>query len=237
MLSVNGRLQRIAGEVKRRLLILFLAGAMQVALFAGFARAQASSFFDGFDLFDAARWTKGDHSLGRSYLDPNNVYVVNGHLRLKIPANTSEGAEIKSNELYDRGSYAARMRLPYAPSSITGFFLYYPPDHASEIDIEIYNDSSRRVIFATYSGGRQTHTTTMELPFDPTTGFHTYRFDRAPGSLKFYADGRLMKTWKRGLPKNPMNLYANTWFPTWLGGEQPPSDSYVRVDWIRYVQK
>jgi hypothetical protein len=76
----------------------------------------------------------------------------------------------------------------------------------------------------------------MRLPFDPTTRFHTYRFDRASNSPKFCAGNKLMKTWKHGLPKNPMNLYANTWFPTWLGGKELPSDSYVLIDWIRYVQ-
>jgi beta-glucanase (GH16 family) len=63
------------------------------------------------------------------------------------------GGEIMSKDLYGEGSYSARMKLPNAPSSITGFFLYQAPDYASEIDIEIYNDTSRRVMFSTYSGG------------------------------------------------------------------------------------
>jgi hypothetical protein len=28
----------------------------------------------------------------------------------------------------------------------------------------------------------------MQLPFDPTSGYHDYRFDRLPGSVKFYAE-------------------------------------------------
>ncbi len=123
------------------------------------------------------------------------------------------------------------MKLPNAPSSIAGFFLYQVPDYASEIDIEIYNDTSRKIMFSTYSGGSQTHAETMALPFDPTTtGFHEYRFDYA--SINFYADGKLMETWKDGLPSNSMKLYANAWYPNWLAGKKPAKDKYVLVDRI-----
>ena len=129
------------------------------------------------------------------------------------------------------------MKIPHAPSSITGLLLYEPPDYASEIDIEIYNDSSRRIIFGTYANGTHTHSTTTTLPFDPTAGFHTYRFDYASGYVRFYADGVLMKQWTNGLPKKSMRLYVNAWYPKWLDGRRPASDRYVLVDQIRYVQQ
>jgi len=220
----------------RRVFVLCVIGVVQVGIFAGFASAGALNFTDGFDSFDESRWTKGDHNLGRSYLDPNNIGVSNGNLEIKLPARTLEGGEIVSDDLYGYGSYAARIKVPNAPSSITGFFLYEPPDHASEIDIEIYNDSSRKIIFSTYAGGRQTHSQTMLLPFDPTVGFHEYRFDRAPGSVKFYADGRLMKKWTTGLPRHQMKLYVNAWYPRWLAGKSHDADRFVLVDQIRHVQ-
>ncbi len=218
-------------------LVLLVIGAIQVGLFAGLASAGALDFTDDFDSFDAARWTKGSHNLGRSYLDPNNVSVSNGNLAVKLPANSLNGGEISSNSLYGYGSYSARMQLPNAPSSITGFFLYQPPDYNSEIDIEIYNDSSRKVIFATYANGRQTHSQTLRLPFDPTTGYHDYRFDYAPGSVKFYADGRLMKKWTTGLPRTSMKLYVNAWYPRWLDGKMPTTDQFVLVDRIHTTQQ
>lgn len=220
-----------------RALVFVLIGAIQVGLFAGLASAGALDFADDFDSFDTARWTKGSHNLGRSYLDPNNVSVSNGNLAVKLPANSLNGGEIYSNTLYGYGSYSARMQLPNAPSSITGFFLYQPPDYNSEIDIEIYNDSSRKIIFSTYAGGRQTHSQTLTLPFDPTDGYHDYRFDYAPGSVKFYADGRLMKKWMTGLPRTSMKLYVNAWYPTWLDGKMPTTDQFVLVDRIHTTQQ
>jgi endo-1,3-1,4-beta-glycanase ExoK len=220
----------------RRAFVLCVIGIVQVGIFSGFASAGMLNFTEGFDSFDESRWTKGDHNLGRSYLDPNNVGASNGNLEIKLPAHTLEGGEILSGDLYGYGSYAARIKVPHAPSSITGFFLYQPPDYASEIDIEIYNDSSRRIIFSTYADGRQTHSQTMQLPFDPTAGFHEYRFDRAPGSVKFYADGQLMKNWTTGLPGHQMKLYVNAWYPTWLEGKSHVTDRFVLVDQIRHAQ-
>jgi hypothetical protein len=112
--------------------------------------AWALDFTDYFNSFDKAKWSKGDHDLGRSSLDPNNVDVRVGNLMMKLPARTLNGGEIASTDLYGQGTYVARIKVPNSLSSITGFFLYEPPDYASEIDVEIYNDTSRRIMFSTY---------------------------------------------------------------------------------------
>jgi endo-1,3-1,4-beta-glycanase ExoK len=214
--------------------LVFAVGAVQVFLLAGAAHAAGDSFFDDFITLDGSRWTKGDHQLGRSYLNPDNVDVVEGNARFKIPALTLQGAELQSNELYHHGTYSSRMKLPNAPSSITGFFLYRAPDLESEIDIEIFNDSRGRVMFTTYSGGRQTHTVKKQLPFDPTAGYHTYAFRYDAGLTRFTVDGKVMQTWKTGVPKGSMYLCTNLWFPSWLDGRKPLLDSYLYVDWTRH---
>lgn len=205
--------------------------------FVGTVWAQdAGSFVDDFDGFDAVRWTAGDHRLGCTYLDPTNVDVDGGKLSIAIPARTIEGGEILTNNLYGYGSYSASVKLPYALGSVTGVFLYKSPDYESEIDIELFDDSSQRIMFTTYAGGRQTHSATLTLTFDPTADFHEYRFDYAPDSVSFYADGQLMKTWTDDLPRTSMHLMLNTWFPTWLEGRRPKKTVHTYVDWIRYVQ-
>jgi beta-glucanase (GH16 family) len=221
----------------RRILLVLLASIIGATMMAGAAQAGVLDFSDDFDTFDETRWSKGNHDLGRSKLDPANVSVSEGNLGIKLPARTTNGGEISSDALYGHGSYTARIKVPNAPSSITGFFLYEAPDYASEIDIEVFNDTSRKIMFSTYAGGKQTHTQTMTLPFDATAGFHNYRFDHAPGSIKFYADGVLMKEWTDGLPQTSMRLYANAWFPTWLDGRKSPKDKYVLVDSIQHLQQ
>ena len=220
----------------RRTSLIFVVGLAYLMLFSGAARAQdVTGFYDPFDAFDANRWSVGDHNLGRSYLDPANVSVAGGALRIAHPARSYEGGEILTNGLTGYGSYAARIKVANAPGSITGFFLYKSPDYASEIDVEIYNDPSGRVMFTTYAGGRQTHTETVSLGFDPTAAYHDYAFDYAADAVTFYVDGRPMRTWDTGIPQVPMHLMVNSWYPTWLSGKKLRKTAYTTVDSIRYT--
>ena len=222
----------------------FIGGALLIAVFAavlvllstGTAQAQGTSFRDDFDDFDSSRWIKSDHVLGLTDFAPANVSVVNGFLRERIPALTTNGAEIESMEYYKYGTYRARIRTADAPSSMTGFYLYRSPDYYAEIDIEIYNDGTGSVDFGTYANGRKTHFRTRQLTFDPSASFHTYRIDYLPGTVKFWVDGNLQQTWTEGVPDASMKLLVNTWFPSWLQGLVPLTNSFTRVDWISYQQ-
>jgi endo-1,3-1,4-beta-glycanase ExoK len=198
------------------------------------ANAEGTTFRDDFDSFDSSRWVKSDHVLGLTDFDPDNVSVANGYLREKIPALTTNGAEIESIDYYGYGTYRARIRTADAPSSITGFFLYRSPDYYAEIDIEIYNDGMGNVDFVTYANGQRTHYVGKQLTFDPSADFHTYRIDYDPGVVRFYVDGALQKTWTDGAPEASMKLLVNTWFPSWLEGLAPPTNRFTRVDWISY---
>src|SRR5829696_1424560 len=83
----------------RRVILILVTRAVQVLLFAGIAKAQASSFIDNFDAFGANRWSKGDHRLSRSYLDPTKVSVSNRKLQIKLPGSSLDGEELVSNGL------------------------------------------------------------------------------------------------------------------------------------------
>uniref|UniRef100_UPI001BD3CE4B glycoside hydrolase family 16 protein n=2 Tax=Methanomethylovorans sp. TaxID=2758717 RepID=UPI001BD3CE4B len=165
---------------------------------------QIFHFVDDFTSFDINQWSKSSFKMERSFFDPTNVDVKDGNLRIKLPANTLNGGEIESKSLYKYGTYRARMKLPNAPSSITGFFLYMDPDFYSEIDIEVYNDKSGKIEFTTYSEGKKQNFATKSLGFDPTADFHEYRFDFYPGNLSFYVDGKLLQRWTDGMPRNSM---------------------------------
>lgn len=217
----------------KRIAAILTACVLAVVVSGGMAYAYGSGFSDDFGVFDESRWSKGDHGLGRSHLDPANVDVKDSKLRLKLPARTTDGAEISSDSLYGHGSYEARIKVPRDESSITGFFLYYPPDRMSEVDVEIFNDRSRKVMFTYYSGGAKV-SETAKLPFDPTRDFHDYRFDYGPNELKFYVDGKLAQTLRGDMPEAPQRLYVNAWYPNWLKGKPARGDRYVYVDRIRY---
>ena len=198
------------------------------------AHAAVGGFRDDFTTFDANRWAVGEHQLGRSALTPANVAVADGALGLALPAGTTDGGEVRSTLQYSSGTARARLRVPNAPSSITGFFLYSAPDYAAEIDIEIFNDPSGQVMFSTYAGGRQTHTETRPLGFDPTAAAHDYTIRWGSGRVRFLVDDILLRTWTTGVPKAPMNLFANAWFPAWLDGLAPVTPQATVIDEIEY---
>ena len=225
--------------VCQTLFLAVLLGAMLVLLVlisTGTAKAEGTSFRDDFVVFDSSRWIKSVHVLGLTDFDPENVVVNSERLGLKIPALTTNGAEIESMEYYGYGTYKARIKTANAPSSITGFYLYRSPDFYAEIDIEIYNDGTGTVDFVTYANGQKTHIKTKLLTFNPSADFHTYRIDYNPGVVQFYVDGNLQQTWTDGVPDASMKLLVNTWFPSWLEGLPPLTNRFTRVDWISYQQ-
>ncbi|HET7270983.1 MAG TPA: glycoside hydrolase family 16 protein [Rubrobacter sp.] len=201
------------------------------------AEAAGSSFRDDFDSFNSNRWIKSDHVQGLTDFDPENVVVDNGLLKLKIPAGTTDGAQIESMNYYGYGTFRTRMRVPDAPSSITGFYLYRSPDLYSEIDIEVYNDDTGNMDFVTYADGQRTHYVSKDFRFDPSADFHNYRIDYNPDSVQFFVDGTLRQTWTDGVPSASMKLLVNTWFPDWLPGQAPDTGRATRVDWIDYDQR
>jgi beta-glucanase (GH16 family) len=221
--------------VRRPVVVVAAVVAAVVVSTAGAART--GDFRDDFTTFDAHQWVKSSRPFGYGTIDPANVAVANGLLGVKLPAGTLDGAEIRSTSLYRYGSYDAWMKVANAPSSLTAFFLYKKPDYAQEIDIEIFNDSSGRIMFSTYSGFAQTHNITMQLPFDATADFHEYTIEYDPGSVRFLVDGVQMQSWSSGVTRSSMYLFVNAWFPSWLAGETPTTDRFTYVDWIEHVAR
>ena len=58
--------------------------------------------------------------------------------------------------------------------------------------------------------GLMRDTETMRLPFDPTTGFHEYRFDYSDNAVTFYVIGIEMRSWDAGIPQTSMHLMVNS---------------------------
>lgn len=187
-------------------------------------------FVEEFDGLDPQRWTPGDHPLGRGRVDPRNVRVGGGRLELVLRGGSLDGAELMSTRSFAVGVVSARLRVADVPDSLTGFFLYAPPDHAHEIDIEILDDPRGRVLFTTHHGGRETHTTERDLGFDPTADFHDYAIARHPGQVAFSVDGRELVRWTDAVPDEELHLYLNAWFPRWLGGRPAVTDRATSVD-------
>ncbi len=213
----------------RRVLALLVAVVSLLVVPSAHA-APVTGFTDEFTTLDASRWVVGAHPLGRGVLDPANASVTGGALSLGLPAGRLDGAEVHTKATYATGTFSARIRVADAPSSLTGFFLYAPPDYASEVDIEILDDPSGIVMFTTYAGGAQTHAVTSSLGFDPTAAFHDYEIALDRKAVTFSVDGVALRTWTSGVPRAAMPLYLNAWYPAWLAGTPSASGAATLVD-------
>lgn len=73
---------------------------------------------------------------------------------------------------------------------------------------------------------------TANLTFDPTKGFHEYRFDYLPGRVLFYADGQRLSEMKgNSVPSSSGHIILQHWSngnPMWSGGP-PAADAVVLV--------
>jgi hypothetical protein len=187
-----------------------------------------------FKTIDTEKWGISDKTLGRSVFSPNHLAFKNEHLQLLMPKGTTNGAEIYTNERLSYGQYEVRMKLPLAPSSLTGFFFYEPPDYFHEIDIEVLNTEEGILYLTTYANGQQSNTYSGRLNFDPTAAYHNYLIDYSEKGVSFYIDGKWFKTWVNGIPQKPMRLMLNSWYPKWLEGQVGQTDTYLIVEWIRY---
>lgn len=189
------------------------------------------------DALDTTRWLRADHPLGRGLVRPEHVGAGGGRIRLHLPVGHCDGAEIRTAHRHGHGRYTARLKTPRAPGSLTAFFLYEDVAGGNdEIDIEILNDGSRRVLLSAWVGGEQTRTATVLLPFDPAAGFHDYTIDHRPGELRLEADGRLLARWTGGLPARPMRVSVNAWWPAWLSCD-PAADRAVEVERIAFRRR
>lgn len=179
-------------------------------------------------------WKASDKNLGRTELKTSNISITESMLSIIMPSGRLEGGEISTISGKGYGIYEARLKVPYAPSSITGFFMYEVPDFYYEIDMEIYNDKNGKILITTYADGKARNKYTGNLGFDPGGDFHDYRIEYFEESLSFYVDGTLIIRWLDGYPKHSMRLMVNSWYPTWLAGTPPLEEQKLFVDHIRY---
>jgi hypothetical protein len=205
----------------------------------------AFNFSDHFSIFDTSKWMKGNHRTpgttarpGLGSFQPKNVSIENGRLLLKHPANTKNGGEIQTISLYTYsfGTFRTNMKCPFLPGTITTLFTYQGVDYGDEIDIEIWNDGSGKVIFTVWKQeiskltGQSVYNNTVSLGFDPSTGYHEYRIDFYPDAITWYIDGieKDRFTDQSNFPAHAMYLYVNTWWPNWPGWEKYIPDTVDR---------
>ena len=190
---------------------------------------------DELEPWDTTRWGAESHYLGKGWLDAGNVSQGPIGLLLTLPAGAYDGAEIISAQRHLYRAIEARMKTPTAPGSISALFFYEGVRKRNdEIDIEVFNDGSRTVMFTTWVQWKQTNHVRMTLPFDPSAGFHDYRIEWESDRVGFRVDGALMAEFTSGVPRDDMYIMSNAWWPTWMSGPTLAVPASLEIDRIVY---
>lgn len=95
---------------------------------------------------------------------------------------------------------------------------------------------SKEAAAAGYDAANTTGLRRVNLPFDPSTDFHEYRFDFLPDKVFFYADGNLLaEATGSGVPTTPGHLLLSHWSngnPGWSHGP-PKVDAVTTVSYLK----
>ncbi|KAJ6787068.1 hypothetical protein PWT90_03207 [Aphanocladium album] len=147
------------------------------------------------------------------------------------------------------GSFRAGMKLTAVKGTCAAFFWYF--NDTQEIDMEFLSveydqenrtypvnlviqsrDSAERGYDAS---GTSTYKT-VNLDFDPSAGFHEYRFDYLPGRVYFYADSKLLAQMEGAeIPNHAGHLILQHWSngnAKWSGGP-PREDATIVVSYLK----
>jgi beta-glucanase (GH16 family) len=256
MLQENSRRRVACGRLH---LSVALLGLVFFSLAANPAYAVGSTFFDGLDFYDTARWHKAD---GWTNGNPFNVgwradhvTFATGFMSLRLdttpcPSGCSgkpyAAGEYRTNDYYGYGKYETRFKAAKGSGLVTGFFTYTGPSDGTqhhEIDIEILGKDTTKMQTNYFVNGVGGPEKMIPLGFDAAAGYHNYAFVWTANKIEWIVDDVVVHTEYAGagqpLPSLPGRIMANMWagigVDSWLGPfSYPGTPIYAKYDWIQY---
>lgn len=217
---------------------------------------------DDFTTWNSANWALQSFTWDGNLatFSPTNVAVANGVLTMSL-TNAAVGStkpylgvEARSTKTITYGKISARMRFAKGSGVVSGLVLFYTPYPNcdwNEIDIEHLGNSAtssqlNAMVFAgTYNPSCTASVTPTQEPlvtslgFDAEADYHLYDVEWTPASVKYYADGVLLRTWTTNISllKRPMNVLLTIWASDAASWAGPINSSSVpttaQVDWIK----
>lgn len=150
------------------------------------------------------------------------------------------GGEVQTRDFFHYGVFEVRMKASGEDGVNSNFFTYtgeVDGKPKNEIDFEFLGKDPTKVWTSYHSpvangfgknGPVGQRGEWVDLGFDASKGMHTYRIEWKPDSIRWYADGKLLRevvppkgmTGKDiGIPEHPGKMYMNIWagVPEWMG--------------------
>ncbi|KAL7814906.1 family 16 glycoside hydrolase [Trichoderma aethiopicum] len=175
------------------------------------------------------------------------IALVVGSTLVDEAIPTAELASARKDMFF--GSYRAGMKLTPVNGTCAAFFWYF--NDTQEIDMEFLSrefDASKKLYpvnlviqseasrEAGYDASKTGTYKVVNLTFDPTEGFHEYRFDYLHNRVLFYADSQLLAEMNgTSVPSGPGHIILQHWSngnSKWSGGP-PKQDAVMTVSYVK----
>lgn len=213
----------------------------------------------GFDAdlssYDTTLFTKSDgYSNGGNFnvgWKSDHVSFSNGNMILTLDNVNSSGkpyssGEYKTNSLYGYGTLEASIKAASGSGIVGGsLFFYTGPSEGNphdEIDIEFLGKDTTKMQTNYYTNDVGNHEVLINLGFDASAAFHTYKVEWQSSKITWFVDGVVVhtETGSNGaLPTTPGHIMANLWPGTgvdyWLGAFTYTGPVNVYYDYIKYT--
>ncbi|MHA6692683.1 family 16 glycosylhydrolase [Devosia sp. A449] len=241
---------------KQSLSALVLMGALGLPVQAF---AQETAFRDDFDTLDLARWYVSDGWSNGGHQNctwsSDQVTASDGLLQVGF-APLAKGdrehrcGELQTRQAYGYGTYETRLKTPSGSGLNASFFTYIGPQQGKphdEIDFEVLLRNTGQVDTTTFVNGKSGDGTTGSgqshaLPVPSDGGFITYAFTWEPDRIRFYLDGKLVRTMDdpKTIPSNPQRMFFSLWgsdtLTDWMGSFAPVDAAIaMQVDWVAFT--
>lgn len=216
--------------------------------------AMTTSFFEPFDKLDERRWYVSDGWVIADWhgctWSRQAARVSGGMLRLQLFKASNKYREYKCGEVKTKarlgyGWYEARIRTAAGSGLNTAMFTYSGPPLTKvhdEVDFEFLGKSPTKVQLNYYIAAKGGRETLPDLGFDASKGFHIYAFEWTPDRIRWFVDGRLVRTATGALPQVSGQFFVSLWnggkgVDDWLGRADPARiPASADIDWIAYTR-
>jgi endo-1,3-1,4-beta-glycanase ExoK len=236
-----------------------LAGLAGLALTAAPALAQDAGFFDDFDTLDLKRWYVSDGWANGAHQNctwsTDQLKASGGLLHVgfaPVPKGDRQYrcGEIQTRTAFGYGTYEARLKTPTGSGLNAAFFTYIGAQQNKphdEIDFEVLLRDTGKVDTTTFVNGKSGDGEvgsgqSIALPHDSASDFITYAFTWEPGRIRFYLDGKLVRTMEdpATIPTNPQRVFFSLWgsdtLTDWMGSfAAVASPIAMDVDWVAFT--
>jgi beta-glucanase (GH16 family) len=178
---------------------------------------------DDFDSFNGERWQKATHGFeeNEAVFAPENAVVEGGILKLRVTKTPRGGKPYSAAEIYTRqtftfGRFEGRIRFAKGSGVVSSLFTYKDDANTewNEIDVEYLGYIPQGIQYNLISGtggNRKYQPKVVKTAFAPAEEFHDHAIEWAPGSIKFYIDGKLTHQDTQPSISKPARLRMNVW--------------------------